>query len=59
VGAEPRIQGVVTQSFDLNARGLEFGIEHGAQFARNIQETTDFYNLLLDIYNLSYRGVEP
>lgn len=59
IGAEPRVQGVVEESFDLNGNRLAFGAEHGAQFSRDIQETTAFYDLLLDTFGMPFRGVEP
>lgn len=59
VGAESRINGIVTESVDLNGPEHQFGLEHGAQFSREIQETTAFYDLLLDTFNIRYNGLEP
>lgn len=54
IGAEARVQGVVRHAFDLARDPYAFGEGHVVGWTRPVQETTAFYNLLLDIFDIAY-----
>jgi len=56
IGAEPRVRGVVYESYDLNRPPFDFGHGHVVAWSWNPQETTSFYNLVLDLFNIRYNS---
>ena len=54
IGAETRIQGHVRRVFDLARPPYNFQEGHVVGWTRPAQETTAFYNLILDIFNIAY-----
>jgi hypothetical protein len=54
IGAETRIHGHVRRVFDLARPPHNFHTGHVVGWTRNVHETTAFYNLLLDIWNIAY-----
>lgn len=54
IGAETRVQGHIRRVFDLARTPFDFHTGHVVGWTRNIHETTQFYNLLLDIWNIGY-----
>ncbi len=54
LGAETRVQGHVRRVFDLARDPFDFHTGHVVGWTRTAQETTTFYNLLLDIWNIAY-----
>jgi hypothetical protein len=54
LGAETRVEGAVRQVFDLARAPYHFDQGHVVGWTRPVQETTPFYNLLLDIFNIAY-----
>jgi hypothetical protein len=54
LGAETRVQGHIRRVFDLARTPFDFHTGHVVGWTRSAHETTAFYNLLLDIWNISY-----
>jgi hypothetical protein len=54
IGAETRVKGHVRRVFDLARSPYNFHTGHVVGWTRNVHETTKFYNLLLDIWNIAY-----
>jgi hypothetical protein len=54
LGAETRVQGHIRRVFDLARNPFDFHTGHVVGWTRSVHETTAFYNLLLDIWNISY-----
>ena len=54
IGAETRVKGHVRRVFDLARSPFDFHTGHVVGWTRNVHETTDFYNLLMDIWNIAY-----
>lgn len=54
LGAETRVQGHIRRVFDLARSPFDFHTGHVVGWTRSAHETTDFYSLLLDIWNISY-----
>ena len=54
IGAETRLQGHVRRVYDLAREPYNFHEGHVVGWTRGVQETTAFYNLILDIFNISY-----
>lgn len=54
LGAETRVQGHIRRVFDLARTPFNFHTGHVVGWTRSAHETTAFYNLLLDIWNISY-----
>jgi len=54
IGAETRVKGHVRRVFDLARSPFDFHTGHVVGWTRNVHETTKFYNLLLDIWNIAY-----
>ncbi len=54
LGAETRVQGQIRRVFDLARTPFNFHTGHVVGWTRSAHETTAFYNLLLDIWNISY-----
>ena len=54
LGAETRVQGHIRRVFDLARDPFDFHTGHVVGWTRSAHETTAFYNLLLDIWNISY-----
>ena len=54
IGAETRTQGQVRRVFDLARSPFDFHTGHVVGWTRSAHDTTAFYNLLLDIWNISY-----
>jgi hypothetical protein len=56
LGAEARVRGVVHASYDLDRPPYSFGAGHVVAWAWNPQQTTAFYNLVLDLFDIRYIG---
>ena len=54
LGAETQVQGHIRRVFDLARNPFDFHTGHVVGWTRSAHETTAFYNLLLDIWNISY-----
>lgn len=54
LGAETRVQGHIRRVFDLARSPFNFHTGHVVGWTRSAHETTAFYNLLLDIWNIAY-----
>ena len=54
IGAETRVQGHVRRVFDLARKPHDFHTGHVVGWTRPVHETTAFYNLLLDVWNIAY-----
>jgi len=54
LGAETRVSGLVRHVFDLARSPFDFHKGHVVGWTRQVQETTAFYNLLLDVWNITY-----
>jgi hypothetical protein len=54
IGAETRVSGHVRHVFDLARSPFEFHTGHVVGWTRGVQQTTAFYNLLLDVWNVAY-----
>ncbi len=54
LGAETQVQGHIRRVFDLARSPFDFHTGHVVGWTRSAHETTAFYNLLLDIWNISY-----
>ncbi|MFV2089767.1 MAG: hypothetical protein ACC642_03850, partial [Pseudomonadales bacterium] len=54
LGAETRVRGHVRRVFDLARDPYDFHTGHVVGWTRSAQQTTAFYNLLLDIWNIAY-----
>ena len=54
LGAEARVKGFIHEAFDLARAPYNFGPGHVAGWTRNPQQTTDFFNLFLDIFSIPY-----
>jgi hypothetical protein len=54
LGAETRVKGHIRRVFDLARSPFEFHTGHVVGWTRSAHETTQFYNLLLDIWNIRY-----
>lgn len=54
LGAETRVHGQIRRVFDLARSPFDFHTGHVVGWTRSAHETTAFYNLLLDIWNISY-----
>ena len=54
LGAETRVQGHIRRVFDLARSPFDFHTGHVVGWTRSAHETTAFYNLLLDIWNIAY-----
>jgi hypothetical protein len=54
LGAETRVQGHIRRVFDLARTPFDFHTGHVVGWTRSAHETTQFYNLLLDIWNIGY-----
>ncbi|MGE0621421.1 MAG: alpha/beta hydrolase [Pseudomonadales bacterium] len=54
LGAETRVKGQIRRVFDLARSPFEFHTGHVVGWTRNAYQTTEFYNLLLDIWNIRY-----
>ncbi len=54
LGAETRVQGHIRRVYDLAREPYNFHHGHTVGWGRPVQQTTAFYNLLLDIWNIRY-----
>lgn len=54
LGAETRVKGHIRRVFDLARRPFDFHTGHVVGWTRSAHETTAFYNLLMDIWNIAY-----
>jgi hypothetical protein len=54
LGAETRVKGHIRRVFDLARSPFNFHTGHVVGWTRSAHETTQFYNLLLDIWNIAY-----
>jgi hypothetical protein len=54
LGAETRVRGQIRRVFDLARTPFDFHTGHVVGWTRSVHDTTAFYNLLLDIWNISY-----
>ncbi len=54
LGAETRMRGSIRRVFDLARTPFDFHTGHVVGWTRSAHETTAFYNLLLDIWNIAY-----
>jgi len=54
LGAETRVKGHIRRVFDLARTPFQFHTGHVVGWTRSAHETTQFYNLLLDIWNIRY-----
>lgn len=54
LGAETRVKGHIRRVFDLARPPYNFHTGHVVGWTRSIHETTPFYNLLMDIWNIAY-----
>jgi len=54
LGAETRVKGQIRRVFDLARSPFEFHTGHVVGWTRSAYQTTEFYNLLLDIWNIRY-----
>jgi hypothetical protein len=54
LGAETRVKGQIRRVFDLARTPFDFHTGHVVGWTRSAHETTQFYNLLLDIWNIAY-----
>lgn len=54
IGAETSVQGQVRRVFDLARSPFDFHTGHVVGWTRSAQDTTPFYNLLLDVWNIAY-----
>lgn len=56
LGAEPRVRGLIDESYDLDRPPYSFGPGHVVAWSWNPQQTTTFYNLVLDLFNIRYNS---
>jgi hypothetical protein len=54
LGAETRVQGHIRRVFDLARTPFNFHTGHVVGWTRSAHETTAFYALLMDIWNIAY-----
>jgi hypothetical protein len=54
LGAETRVKGHIRRVFDLARTPFDFHTGHVVGWTRSAHETTAFYNLLMDIWNIAY-----
>jgi hypothetical protein len=54
LGAETSVKGHIRRVFDLARTPFDFHTGHVVGWTRSAHETTQFYNLLLDIWNIAY-----
>jgi hypothetical protein len=56
VGGEARLRGPVEHTFDIGRPPYSFGHGHTVGWSWPPQRTTDFFNLLLDAFNIAYKS---
>ena len=54
LGGEGRVQGVVTESFNLHEPPYRFETDHVAMWRWNPQKVLPYSNLILDIFDIPY-----
>jgi hypothetical protein len=50
------VRGLIDESYDLDRPPYSFGPGHVVAWSWNPQQTTTFYNLVLDLFNIRYNS---
>ena len=56
LGAEARVQGVISGVSDVGRDPYDFGAGHTVAWAWGPHRTTEYYNLVLDLFNIPFRS---